>query len=315
MVNHHQLDVPARTGDGGDPLGALGAAVGAVKRRGRRLTGGLDHPLVLIRRQGVHQDQLAVHFAQAGQPPGHDLLPGHLQGEIIHLANRLGHVLGDADTEGALAHAGASRQDVKAVLHHAAAQQLVQSLDACPDVGRAALVDLSPVVQKSVHLLLGSKQLTLQSLAASRHGCVQLGQHLILRRLVRQSRQAVLQGCFQFPPPGRPSHDVGVHLHIGCRGCDLHQLGQIRPQGFLVCQPLFLGHLAHRQAVDGLAVPVHGADHPEQLLVESHGEIRLPQDGRHAPDASAVDQQGAKHRLFRLDTGKITHTHPPPGRR
>ena len=131
-------------------------------------------------------------------------------------------MLRNADAQGALAHTGAARQDVQSILHHAAAQQLVQCLDACPDVWDIALVDLGPVVQKSVYLLLGSQQLTLQALAAGRHSRVQLSKHLVLWGLVRQGRQPVLQRRFQLTPPGRPGHDVGVHLHIGRRGCDLH---------------------------------------------------------------------------------------------
>ena len=224
-------------------------------------------------------------------------------------------MLRNADAQGALSHTGAARQNVQSILHHAAAQQLVQCLDACPDVWDIALVDLGPVVQKSVYLLLRSKQLTLQALAAGRHSRVQLGQYLVLRCLVCQSCQAVLQCCLQFPPPGRPGHDVGVHLHIGRRGRDLHQLSQILPQRLLLRQALPQRLRTDRQAVDGLTVPVHGHDHPVQVLVEGHGEIRLPQDSRHPADTSAVNQHGAKDRLLRLHAGKITHTRPPPGRR
>ena len=223
-------------------------------------------------------------------------------------------MLRNADAQGALDHTGAASQDVQSILHHAAAQQLVQSLDACPDVGRVALIDLGPVVQKSVHLLLGSKQLTLQALAAGRHSRVQLSKHLVLWGLVRQGRQPVLQRRFQLAPPGSPGHDLRVLRHVGSGGRDLHQLSQILPQRLLLRQALPQRLRTDRQAVDGLTVPVHGHDHPVQVLVEGHGEIRLPQDSRHPADASAVNQHGAKDRLLRLHAGKITHTRPPPGR-
>ena len=262
------------------------------------------HPVVVG--EGAGEQLLQFHQRLGGKEPLGQLLLAHLQGEDGHrLARLFGHVAGDVQGKGGLAHAGAGGDEDKVRLVQPGdhgVQQLIPGGE--PQVILPVLPAdaLEVVVGLHQHLGQGEDGAHLPPLAdvvdallgklQQFHG-VGLGVEGVVHHLPAGGDEAAQVVLFL--------DDGGVGPHVGGGGHHLGQLGQVDLgvlRGFEDLLPP--GVLQHRHHVDGPAHGEHLDHHGEQLLVLGPVEILRLQQFHHRRDAARVQQQRPQDALLRL---------------
>ena len=286
-IRHRQqgvvVDADVQAAEGGSPLGNADPV--ALPQVPGDQPGVVDKPL-------------------PSQQPGHQLLPGHFQGEHGHgFPAGLGGVHRHVQAHTGLAHTGAAGQQQQV--------RLIQAVDLPVHVGKAG-------GQPRHSLSAGGGKLSqplqdgLQHHADGHHvlgaAAPADGIDLLLRRLQNLGRLPgalldhggdVRRGGGHRPQQGLFPDDPDIFHDVGAGGGHLHQLDQIAP-GVVGGQARPLHLSRHGNAVDGLGVDEHGIDGLENLPIPAQIEVLRLELIHHVLHAVGVDEHRAQHRLLRL---------------